>query len=340
MQKDLATVIPLVSASVDGCPRKANAETEANSEIARLRYAIAEVALEQSLRLIAPVVGRRPPALHQWPRRRDGSLEIRSLKSLKAHVAALRFEFVLCQLAWRERKAGFDENEPRRPKGEDGGGEWTNEGGDNGDSTPIDVPQTDSGPLRITIHPPSWYEGSTDGSGSDSESPPLGDPPEISDKEPATNHELFDFAKSAAWWAAKALAKEAANPLVGTLLNAIDAAYWGYKAAPYVRAYLDPPKTLDELKRAVSNPTRGYDIHHVVEKKAAKDARYPDHMINAPENLVRISALKHWQITGWYMKRNDRYGELSPREYLVGKDWAERTKVGLEALIKFGVLKP
>ena len=201
------------------------------------------------------------------------------------------------------------------------------------------MPPSDHEPLRITIHPPSWYEGSTDGSGS-SESPPLGDPPDVLDKEPATNHELFEFAKSAAWWAAKALAKEAANPLVGTLLNAIDVAYWGYRAAPYVRAYLDPPKTLDELKRAVSNPTRGYEIHHIVERKAAKDDKYPNHMINGPDNLVRIPTLKHWQITGWYMTRNDKYGGLSPREYLRGKSWSERTKVGLDALIRVKVLKP
>jgi hypothetical protein len=226
----------------------------------------------------------------------------------------------------------------RRPRGEEGAGQWTDEGSDNGNSTPGDVPPSDNQPLRITIHPPSWYEGGTDG-GSDSE-PPLGDPPDVSDEEPATSHELFDFAKAAAWWAAKALAKEAANPSVGTLLNAIDAAYWGYKAAPYVRAYLDPPKTLEELKRAVSNPTRGYDIHHIVEKKAALDAKYPRHMINGPGNLVRIPTFKHWQITGWYMRRDDRFQGLSPREYLRDKDWAERMRVGREALIEFKVLKP
>jgi hypothetical protein len=137
-----------------------------------------------------------------------------------------------------------------------------------------------------------------------------------------------------------ALAKEAANPVVGTLLNIIDAAYWGYKAAPYVRAYLDPPKTLDELRRAVSNPTRGYDIHHVVERAAAKDAKYPNHMINAPENLVRIPTLKHWQITGWYMRANREFQGLSPRQYLRDKDWAERTRVGRNVLIEFKVLRP
>lgn len=40
------------------------------------------------------------------------------------------------------------------------------------------------------------------------------------------------------------------------------------------------------------------------------------------------------------MTPNERYGGLSPREYLSDKDWDERAKVGREALILFGVLKP
>jgi hypothetical protein len=99
-------------------------------------------------------------------------------------------------------------------------------------------------------------------------------------------------------------------------------------------------KTLDELQRAVSNPAPGYEIHHNVEKTAAKKAGYPRQMIDGPDNLVRIPTLKHWLITGWYMTRNRKYGGLSPRDYLRGKNWAERTKVGLKALILFKVLKP
>jgi hypothetical protein len=37
---------------------------------------------------------------------------------------------------------------------------------------------------------------------------------------------------------------------------------------------------------------------------------------------------------------NDAYGGVSPREYLRGKDWEERRKVGLDALIDAGVLEP
>jgi len=51
-------------------------------------------------------------------------------------------------------------------------------------------------------------------------------------------------------------------------------------------------------------------------------------------------ATQHWEITGWYMIPNKDFGGVSPREYLKGKDWAERVRVGRDALIKVGVLKP
>jgi len=38
------------------------------------------------------------------------------------------------------------------------------------------------------------------------------------------------------------------------------------------------------------------------------------------------------------MTPNADFGGMSPREYLSNKDWAERYRVGLEALKKFGVL--
>jgi len=40
------------------------------------------------------------------------------------------------------------------------------------------------------------------------------------------------------------------------------------------------------------------------------------------------------------MKSTDKFGGLSPREYLRGKSWTERRRVGLDALTEFGVLKP
>lgn len=63
-------------------------------------------------------------------------------------------------------------------------------------------------------------------------------------------------------------------------------------------------------------------------------------IIDGPDNLVRIPTLKHWQINSWFGTKQDDYGGLSPREYLRGKDWDERMRVGHQALIRNEVLKP
>jgi hypothetical protein len=109
---------------------------------------------------------------------------------------------------------------------------------------------------------------------------------------------------------------------------------------PYISAYFDEPKTIEELQNAVALPARGYDIHHVVEKTPARNEGFSQDLIEGRENLVRIPTLKHWQITGWYGKKNEKFDGLTPRDYLRGKSWEERVKVGKEALTKYGILKP
>jgi hypothetical protein len=107
-----------------------------------------------------------------------------------------------------------------------------------------------------------------------------------------------------------------------------------------IEAYRDEPKTLEELQRGVSTPKRGYDIHHIVEQTSAERDGFPRSMIDGPDNLVRIPRLKHREINGWYGRLNEEFGGRSPREYLRGKDWSERFTIGVDALIKFKVLKP
>ena len=75
-------------------------------------------------------------------------------------------------------------------------------------------------------------------------------------------------------------------------------------------------------------------------KTSAEQDGFPKLKINGPENLVRTPRFKHWEITGWYMTKNDAYRGVSPRDYLRGKAWADRIGVGLDALILHGVLKP
>jgi len=153
-------------------------------------------------------------------------------------------------------------------------------------------------------------------------------PPTIPLARPATEKERNDAARAIARWLARNPAQTVNRPT------------WLREYEPSIEAYLDPPKTLKELQLAASAPKEGYNIHHIVEQTPAKKESFPQSMIDAPENLASIPKFKHWEINGWYGRPNKDFGGLSPRDYLRGKDWAERTRVGLRALLRYGVLKP
>jgi hypothetical protein len=141
-------------------------------------------------------------------------------------------------------------------------------------------------------------------------------------------------------WIGRTLALAAA-PELGPYLVALQVGSWAAKHAwPYIKAYFDPPKTFEELHRDALKPEKGYEIHHPVEQTQAVREGFPKSVWDGPANRVRIPTLKHWQITGWYMRKNPRYGGLSPQIYLQGKSCEEKMRVGREALVKFGVLKP
>ena len=208
-----------------------------------------------------------------------------------------------------DRKANFNPDQSRIPVGSEGAGRWT-----------------DDAQLTLVADKPEPSAG-----------PPLDKPPAIPPTKPSTPQKKNSFLKAAAQWVARAV--RSATP-AGRFVAALEALSWFDPERPYFEAYQDPPKTLEELQDAVSDPKTGYNRHHVVEQTSADEDGFPRSMIDAHENLVRIPALKHWEITGWYATPNDRYLGLSPREYLRGRDWEERVRVGREALIRFEVLKP
>jgi hypothetical protein len=152
--------------------------------------------------------------------------------------------------------------------------------------------------------------------------------PSIPRQRPPTAQERNDVAREIARW------------LIRHRGHIVEGVSWLLEYEPSIEAYLDPPKTLEELQRAVSTPKKGYDIHHIVERTSAEQDGYPRSVTDGPKNLVRISRFKHWEITAWYMTKNKAFDGLSPRDHLHGKDWAERTRIGLRALIRHGVLKP
>lgn len=104
----------------------------------------------------------------------------------------------------------------------------------------------------------------------------------------------------------------------------------------------DPSRSLDELQEAVGLPSNdGYHDHHIAEQKAARDAGYPESLIQSRDNLVRIPIIKHIDITSYYATKIEQEdgSMLSPRESLKGKDFETRRQFGLDMLRRYGVLK-
>lgn len=155
--------------------------------------------------------------------------------------------------------------------------------------------------------------------------------PAIPKEKPATSRERVAAYKLAA----RVLAR-----LAGPVGLAFEGASSLYNHRPIIETYNDPPKSFEKLKQNVSLRRLGYDTHHIVEKSQAEADGYSKERINGADNLVRISRMKHWEINAWYQTNNPDYGGMSPRDYLKDKDWQTRRAVGLDALKKFGVLKP
>lgn len=237
--------------------------------------------------------GARPPRAAA-----DAAFE-EKLAELSWRLAEVRFALALRQLAG---KANFNPNQPRVPRGNPDGGQWTRD-------------------PRFVAQARTRLAGGL----------PTNDPPEVPKERPATPQERHAVVKNVARWLGR---------WGGSLGRIAELAYWLYEYDAWIEASLDPPKSLIELQEAAAEPKAGYQLHHIVEQTPAAQDGYPRSMIDSADNVVRIPTLKHWEITAWYQTRSDQFGGLSPREYLRGKSWEERRRVGLEALVRHGVLKP
>ncbi len=157
--------------------------------------------------------------------------------------------------------------------------------------------------------------------------------PRVPPRRPPTSGERSAVAK------AVAIALVEAGAKASGLIEKIKETSWLYQSWPSIVSYVDAPKSFGELQTNALAPRPGYDRHHLAEQSSAEESGYPRRMIDAPENIVSIPRMKHWEINAWYQTPNEDFGRLTPREYLSGKDWNERQRVGLDALKKHGVLK-
>jgi len=237
----------------------------------------------------------------EFARRRAIAAIETSILRLKWLAAARRFEIALYRhdRALKALKYGFNPDQPRVPRGQPEGGRWTGDG-------------SSSGGIRLAGEIPT------------------GDSPEFPKERPPTSQQ-----RSAALRVAARLLARFGGP-IGMI---IEAGSWALRYSPLVEAYNDPPKSLEELRQAVSTPGLGYDIHHIVEQAQAERDGFAREQVDSPKNLVRVPRMKHWEINAWYQADNPDFGGLTPREYLSGRSWDVRREVGLEALRIHGVLK-
>ena len=158
---------------------------------------------------------------------------------------------------------------------------------------------------------------------------PTNEPPEIPKDRPATVNERNQIARQ--------FSRNAR--LRGFLGIFSEAANWLREYAPEIVADQDPPKTLQELQNGALNPKKGYDIHHIVEQTPARTDGFEEDKIEGSENRVLVPRFQHERITAWFKTKNDDFNGMSPRDYLRDKGWDERTRVGLDALALFRVLR-
>jgi hypothetical protein len=239
-----------------------------------------------------------------WVRMLVASWRLRD--ALKRELAALRNQD---QLGFA---AKYSPDQPRISAGQSGGGQWTDDGGDGRVLTDA-TPDTFLQPWSQTAQ---------------NEPDNL---PKLPDQKPLTPKECNQIVKQVARVLAKAGQK---------VIPVARAASWVYEFSQYINAYLDLPKDLSQLQDAVSEPATGYNIHHIVEQTAAENEGYSRDLIDGRDNLVRVPTLKHWEITGWYARRNKEFSMQAPRDYLRGKSWDEKMAIGRKTLVDHGVLKP
>lgn len=271
--------------------------------------------------------------------------EIRSeLIRLKWHVTAERFQNALRRQA-RAVKGGFNPDQPRVSAGNANGGQWTS-GGASGTAAPFGGVFVDGeGIVHIDFGDFSEIDefdefndfedfDSTDFSDAKRRPPlpPIENPAGIPSARPDNVQHINQVAREVA-----------RNPYLTAyyfVTMAESVGYWLNEKHAEIKASQDPPRSLEELHNAVSQPGRGYDIHHIVEQTAARDQDFSEVLINGRDNKVRIPRYKHEEINSWFQTRNDAFDGMPPRRYLQGKSWDEHREIGLKALRDVGVLKP
>ncbi|MEW6256636.1 MAG: hypothetical protein AB1592_11815 [Pseudomonadota bacterium] len=281
----------------------------------------------------------------------------------QAH-AAISVQLALLR-AYLRRKANFDPNQRRIPRGMRNGGRWTSqEGGQpqsahprGGAPKPRLSPPRDVAPLDASNPPPEsparlrppaaprprpTFDVALPVLREPEATPQLLDSaPKVPGLPPDSRSDRLRLVRRIAVWVAATAARSNLDPRKLAIQLLLDSGEWIIREGwPYIAEYVAPPKPLESLQNDVRHPRPGTEVHHIVEQTAAMRSGFPRAQIDHPDNLVRISTLRHWEVTAWYQRRSDRFKGMTPRQYLQGKSWSEKYQVGLIALRERGILKP
>ena len=222
------------------------------------------------------------------------------LLRLKWLAAATRFEIAMLRHA-RALKANFNPNQPRVPRGQPEGGQWTDSESSTGTSRPATTQASK--------------------------------PSAVPKVRPPTSAARTAVLKQVARRLGPLMTVAEAAFEVGHWIYEYQAKINSYNDPP--KSLEELQNAVSDVSQA------GYQDHHIVEQtSAARDGGFSRELINSPDNVVRIPTMKHEDINAWYQKPNQIYNWQTPRDYLRDKSWDERRAVGLKALVDNGVLKP
>lgn len=231
----------------------------------------------------------------------------REVAEIRATLLALSFEVKLLKLSlaarrgqWLARKTDDDEDEG---------------------------PDDDDGPNSPHLMHLAQYAPPAPGQGG---------PPKIPEERPPSSSLRTQIARFVANQLADAIKDGRGREYLESVL---ERAAWLRERADQIVAVLDPPKPLNELMRLTNEPANGYQIHHIVDRTAARASGFTQSEIDSPTNLVRVPKLKHYTINAHYATPNGMLGGLTPREYLSDKPWHVRRDYGLSYLRDIGVLE-
>lgn len=241
-------------------------------------------------------------------------------------ATALQVLLAAKSLGWLSRKANFHPDQPRVPRGDPDGGQWTDTGRGAGQGESARV-------IRVSD---DGNEPFYDGPDEDLDESAIQEVFRIPHEHPGGMGETYAIIRPLAGAAARR-AQGGMTPR--QYLESIKAPEWVYRYQPHIEQHISGPKTLKELQAATKVRGLGTEKHHIVEKEAARREGFSRSLIEGEDNLAQIPMFKHWEITGWSMRLNLKFGGRSPREFLRDKSWREKTDVGLKALRLFGVLK-